>query len=487
MKFHFLLIFTQLFLSTNTFPQVFDNRVDLGLIEYNPIDEASGIVASRKNTDVLWTHNDSGDPNRIFGLNSQGEHLGVYTINGANARDWEDIAVGPGPTAGENYIYIANIGDNSVQYNTKYIYRVLEPDVSSNQSPVNTTLTNVETIAFQYPDGRRDAETIMIDPLNKDIYIVSKREQNVRVYRLAYPQSITQTIMAVHVATLDLTGGQSGALGRIVGGDISHTGHEILIKTRVKIYYWPRNAAENLLEAFAESPVILPYIEEPQGEAVAWSPDARGNYTVSEEPGGTPAHLYFYPRIDDPFPVELSFFTARLTDNIVVLEWSTESEINNYGFDVERSIKNDDWQKIGFVPGSGNSNSTNNYSFIDDDIPNANVLNYRLKQIDNDGSHEYSDEVLVRNPATSAFVLHQNYPNPFNPATKLNFTISEQSFVTLKVFDTLGNEIATLVNERLDSGAYEISFDAVNFKSGVYFYSLKTEKFVQTKKMTLIK
>lgn len=492
--YYLLIIFIQLVLNTNTFSQVFDSREDLGLIEYDPIDEASGIAASRKNTDVLWTHNDSGDLNRIYGLNTQGEHLGVYTISGANARDWEDIAVGPGPTAGENYIYVADIGDNSAQYETKYIYRVLEPDVSSTQDPVNITLTNVETISFQYPDGKRDAETIMIDPLNKDIYIVSKREEFVRVYRLAYPQSTTQTITAIHVATLDLTGGQGGALGRTVGGDISHTGFEILIKTRVKIYYWPRNASENLWEAFAVSPVTLPYIEEPQGEAVAWAPDARGYYTVSEEPGGTPAHLYFYPRIDDPVPVELSSFTARLTDNKVFLEWSTETEIGNYGFDVERSITNDDWKKIGFVPGSGNSSSIINYSFIDEDIPNASVLYYRLKQLDNDGSYEYSDEVLVAITATSDFDLHQNYPNPFNPSTKIKFQISDLpagrhgfGFVSLKVYDVIGNEIATLVNEEKAAGNYAVEFDATLLTSGIYFYRLQTNMFVKTKKMLLVK
>lgn len=472
-----------------TFSQVFDPREDLGLLEYNPIDEASGLAASRKNSDVLWTHNDSGDLNRIYGLNTNGKHLGVYTINGVNARDWEDIAVGPGPAAGENYIYIADIGDNNAQYDTKYIYRVLEPNVSSNQSPVNITLTNVETISFQYPGGNRDAEIIMIDPLNKDIYIVSKREEFVGVYRLAYPQSTTDLITAELKTTLDLTGGESGALGRTVGGDISYTGLEILIKTRVKIYYWPRNASENLWEAFAVNPVILPYIEEPQGEAVAWAPDALGYYTVSEENGGVSAHLYFYPRSegDPPFPVELSSFKVKLINNKVFLEWMTETEISNYGFDVERSIANDDWQKIGFVPGSGNSNSANHYSFIDEDIPNASVLYYRLKQIDNDGSYEYSNEVLVDNYVPSNFALHQNFPNPFNPSTKIKFVIPKSSFVNLKVYNVLGKEIAALVNEERPAGSYEVEFNATTLPSGVYFYQLRVGSFVETKMMLLLK
>jgi hypothetical protein len=157
--------------------QVFGNRQDLGLIQYNPITEASGIAVSRKNSDVLWTHNDSGDLNRIFAFNRQGDHLGVFNIAGVINRDWEDIAVGPGPINGKQYIYVGEIGDNNAAYNLKYIYRILEPDVSSTQSSIDTTLLNVEKITFQYPDGRRDAETLMVDPLTKDIYVVSKRGQ----------------------------------------------------------------------------------------------------------------------------------------------------------------------------------------------------------------------------------------------------------------------------------------------------------------------
>ena len=136
-------------------------------------------------------------------------HLGDSNINGVTNRDWEDIAVGPGPINGKQYIYIGEIGDNSAAYNLKYVYRVMEPDVNSSQNPIDTTLLNIQTISFQYPDGRRDAETFNDYPLTKDIYIVSKREDSVRVYLLSYPQSTTQTITAVHVAILNLTGGQN--------------------------------------------------------------------------------------------------------------------------------------------------------------------------------------------------------------------------------------------------------------------------------------
>ncbi|MFC1508902.1 kelch repeat-containing protein [Candidatus Omnitrophota bacterium] len=271
--------------TTTTYQQY---QQDMGLIEYGPISEASGIAASRKNEDVLWTHNDSGDSNRIFALDTQGRHLGVYTIEGADNRDWEDMAVGPGPVAGQHYIYIGEIGDNSAQHDLKLIYRVPEPDVHANQSPIDTTITGVETITFQYPDGNRDAETLMVDPLTKDIYVVSKREYSVRVYLATFPQSTTETIILDHAATLPLS--------LMVGGDISASGLEILMKSYDYMFYWSRTPEQSLPQVLENEPVIVPYIREPQGEAVCWASDGMGYYTISEEYQRS-AHLYFYPSL----------------------------------------------------------------------------------------------------------------------------------------------------------------------------------------------
>ena len=269
----------------------FGNKVDLGLIEHDPINEASGIAASRMNPDVLWTHNDSGSAS-VYAFNVQGKHLGVYSIAGANNRDWEDMALGPGPVDGQQYLYIGEIGDNNAQYDLKYIYRVPEPTADSNQLPVNRTITDVEKIAFRYPDGNRDAETLMIDPLTKDIYIISKWEANVKLYRAPYPQSTTDPITLDHVATLNLF--------FVVGGDISVSGFEILIKTYTNVYYWRLTPGQDPWEIFVDEPSILPYDMEPQGEAICWMPDGMGYYTVSEEMGDIPTHLYFYPRIGTP-------------------------------------------------------------------------------------------------------------------------------------------------------------------------------------------
>ncbi|MGD8306278.1 MAG: T9SS type A sorting domain-containing protein [Ignavibacteria bacterium] len=468
--------------------QVFEERTDLGVVEYGPIDEASGLAASRKNENVLWLHNDSGDLNRLFAMNTSGEHLGIYTIVGATNRDWEDIAVGPGPASGEHYIYIAEIGDNNAVYDTKYIYRVLEPVVDDEQSPVKVNITDVDIISFEYPDGNRDAETMMVDPLNNDIYIVSKREDEVRVYQLAYPQSTSSTITATHVETLELKAGLSTPGSWTVAGDISFSGLEILIKTRAHIFYWQRNEMDDLWDAFSVSPDTLPYTEEPQGEAVAWAPDSRGYYTVSEEVGGTPAHLYFYERVDDPFPVELTSFTATLYDDEVIVKWQTETEVNNFGFDIEESINKVAWQKIGFIPGAGNSNSPKSYTFTVDRNQRGESIYYRLKQIDNDGSYNYSD-VTELNLTTMKqdFVLLQNYPNPFNPITTINYFVTERGFVQLKLYDIIGNEILVLVNEEKLKGKYSVNFDGSSFSSGVYIYSVKVNEFFENKKMILLR
>jgi hypothetical protein len=273
----------------------FGNRIDCGLIEYNQIKEASGIATSRRNPGVLWTHNDSGDKNRLFALNTKGKHLGVYTIAGVAARDWEDIAIGPGPVEGQHYLYIGDIGDNGREYEYKYIYRILEPKVNSSQAPVDTTLFGAETIAVFYPRVNYDAEALMVDPLTKDIYILTKGDTSSHVFRAAYPQSLKRGTRLEHLATL--------RLGLVVGGDISPAGDEILVKIYPAIYYWHRLPEQYFEETFKKAPVVLPYIWEPQGEAVGWNADGNGYFTISEELGGIPAHLYFYPRVSvNPAP-----------------------------------------------------------------------------------------------------------------------------------------------------------------------------------------
>jgi len=185
-------------------------------------------------------------------------------------------------------------------------------------------------------------------------------------------------------------------------------------------------------------------------------------------------------------PVELVSFTSSIINNTVKLNWITATELNNSGFDIEKSIDNTNWNKIGFVIGNGTSTEVHNYSFADQ-TPFVGKSYYRLKQIDFDGTSEYSNTIEVTYGAVTDFALEQNYPNPFNPVTKIKYSIKEKGNVELKVFDMLGSEIATLVNEEQNVGHHEVNFDASALSSGVYLYTITSGSFMQTRKMLLMK
>ncbi|KAB2849051.1 MAG: S8 family serine peptidase [Ignavibacterium sp.] len=194
-------------------------------------------------------------------------------------------------------------------------------------------------------------------------------------------------------------------------------------------------------------------------------------------------------------PVELTSFSASADQNSVILSWSTATETNNAGFSVERKTPVDErWIEIGFVPGFGTTTEVRNYSYTDVNLLSG-LYSYRLKQIDYDGSVEYSNDVFAEIGLPETFSLMQNYPNPFNPTTNIKYAIVNKQFVTLKVYDVLGNEVVTLVNEYKPAGNYEINFDASELSSGVYYYQLKTgsselnsgQSFIAAKKMLLLK
>lgn len=266
----------------------FDERIARGLLEHDAIDEASGLAASRLNPGVLWTHNDSGDEPRLFALDAAGRHLGVYRLRGAEARDWEDLTVGPGPLPGRQYLYVADIGDNLARHGIKVVYRVPEPVVRPDQEPIESWLGGVEALRFRYPDGRRDAEALMVDPLTRDLIVISKRESRVRVYVAPFPQPTDSLPTLTFAGALPFT--------RVTAADCSADGSEVLVKTYGRIRYWVRGPGESLAAALMRPAHVVPYRYEPQGEAVAWAFDGSGYYTLSEEKDRVPAVLYFYPR-----------------------------------------------------------------------------------------------------------------------------------------------------------------------------------------------
>jgi hypothetical protein len=192
-----------------------------------------------------------------------------------------------------------------------------------------------------------------------------------------------------------------------------------------------------------------------------------------------------------PLPVELAFFTGSLNGNDVELRWRTETEINNYGFYIERATEESNWTVLGYVEGHGNTNSPKHYTYIDSDIYEFRNYDYRLKQTDNDGTFEYSDVVTVTVGAPVLYSLSQNYPNPFNPETRIDYTIPEEQNVSLRVYNMLGELVQELVNEVKPAGTYTVTFNHSSadrgLASGIYVYVLKTPTFVSNRKMTFLK
>jgi len=202
-------------------------------------------------------------------------------------------------------------------------------------------------------------------------------------------------------------------------------------------------------------------------------------------------------RFIEPFdvaavPVELTSFTANVSNGSVVLNWSTSTETNNSGFEILRSAQNEnDWQKIGFVPGFGTTTEPKSYSYNDETVTSGKYY-YKLKQIDYDGSHSFSDVAEVDISLPTVFALEQNYPNPFNPSTSIQFSLPVDANVTIVVYNLVGEKVADVVSGDFSAGQHNVNFDASSLTSGVYFYRIDVtasngSNFSSVKKMTVLK
>ena len=195
--------------------------------------------------------------------------------------------------------------------------------------------------------------------------------------------------------------------------------------------------------------------------------------------------------INGVVPVELTSFNAAAMKNAISLKWETATETNNHGFEVEKSLDNRNYMKIGFVQGHGTSSERNSYNFVDKNV-HSNKYYYRLKQLDNDGSFNYSKVVEVNYTVINNFGLTQNYPNPFNPTTSIQFSLPIESQVTVKLFNSVGQEVALLTNGQFALGNHSLKIDASSFSSGTYIYTISARgidgsEFTQSKKMVLMK
>ncbi len=185
-------------------------------------------------------------------------------------------------------------------------------------------------------------------------------------------------------------------------------------------------------------------------------------------------------------PVELTSFGATSIGTDVELNWTTATETNNQGFEVQRMSDGGSFGQVGYTAGFGTTTEPKAYSFTDSKLEAGNYT-YRLKQIDFDGSYEYSDEVNVDVELPLEYSLEQNYPNPFNPSTTIKYSIPEDGFVKLAVYNMLGEEVASIVNTTQKAGRYELNFDASQLSSGVYVYRIEATNFTSSKKLVLMK
>ena len=266
-----------------------------GEVSNNLLDEVSGLVASRKNPSALWVHNDSGHPSELYLISTQGHVLAIYRLPDAEHFDWEDIAIGPGPVVGETYLYIGDIGDNVAMYDERYVHRFVEPTYTETSAMVIDTIADYDRLGFFYREGSVDAETLLLDPTTQDLFVLTKEMRAIRVYRFRYPSAPPFRQPAELVATLPFEG--VNLLDRLVGGDISSDGKEVLLKTYEHILYWHRADTTISIPTLLQLPAdTLPYAVEPQGEAIGFAADGSGYYTLSEQNFGADIYLYFYPR-----------------------------------------------------------------------------------------------------------------------------------------------------------------------------------------------
>ncbi|GGI26937.1 hypothetical protein [Pedobacter mendelii] len=252
------------------------------------LSEISGLFISKDN--LFFVHNDSGDTSRFFTIDAKGKLISTLYFKGDPSKkhfgvtDCEDIAGGPGPVKNKSYIYLGDIGDNGGNRPYVTVYRFAEPSKFSSNMQIES-----EAVHLKYPNGQQDAETLMVDPILKELIIISKRQDTVGIYSTALFFKNKDTLTMKKQGSLFLAG--KGLAKYVVSGDISRDGRQIILKTYTNVYYWQRNGKESISQTLKRMPIKLPYILERQGEAIGFSPDGKTYYCISE---GKNAVIYRY-------------------------------------------------------------------------------------------------------------------------------------------------------------------------------------------------
>lgn len=415
----------------------FNPAAQVGQVKNSSLPEISGIAASGQNPGVLWVHNDSGDTARVFAMNPDGTHLGIFYLDGAVNVDWEDMEIGPGPIAGQDYLYLGDTGDNNLARTSITIYRVPEPALTGLALPITVTLTGVEALPMQYPGGvKYDAETLLVDPVSGNIYIVTRdRALTGTTYVFRYPWPQQPNVLF----TLELVATISSSV-EIKGGDVSAAGDRVILRPHSKTQpvngmLWYRPAGSALESVFATAPCSAPLVFEPQGEAIGFTPDGTGYYTISE---GVAQPIYFYGPLTPP-TAPASGSARALSSTQVQLSW-TDNANNESGYVIQRLADGGvTFTQLPSLP----ANTTN---YTDSSLTPSTTYSYWIAAINNAGASSYLGPIQV---TTSA-------PPPPAPSAPINLSaaVISKSQINLKWTDTASNE---------DGFTIERSTDGVTF------------------------
>jgi len=431
----------------------FGSGVQIGQVQNSALLEISGVVASRKNASVLWVHNDSGDTARVFAMTTSGTHLGTYNLSGATAVDWEDIAMGPGPATGVDYLYISDTGDNDRIRDSITIYRVPEPKVSASQNPVPVDLGNVEALPMRYLVAKYDCETLLVDPLSGDILLVTRDRINEgRFYVFSYPAA--QQVPGV-MFTLQQPVASFPWNVQVKGGDVSAAGDMVILRPHsssvaVNALWWQRivGPTEPLLNVFSRAACPVPVVFEPQGEAIAFRPDGLGYYTISE---GSAQPIYFY-RWELPPNAPSDLTATAVSSSRIDLFWRDNSD-NETGFAIERSTDNVTltFAQIATV-------GPNGVGYTDSTVAGATTYYYRVRAFNTAYASAYSQIAGATTPAAP--------PAPPAAPGSLQATAVSKSQINLSWADNSSDETGFRIERGLTSTSFaEIAVVGANVRA----------------------
>ena len=450
------------------------------------------VVIDKNNSSLMYCGGGDNSSTEYAGVWRNNNALNATTTTGWSFLSGTGIASDPGNSY---YPQVSAIGlSQSTSANILYFGTSkgqVKKVTNSNATPIVTDVTGSSFPSDAY------VSCIGVDPTNSDKAIVAFSNYNVQSLWYTSDGGITWT---------DIEGNLSGSTGPSIRWvsifDVSGTTHYFLA-TSIGVYF--TTTLDGSSTVWSQETASATTIGNVVCDMLDWR-SADNTLAVATHGRGV-----FTTQISAPLPVEITSFTATSNGSKVVLNWQTATKVNNYGFEIQRqnvtqiasNLSNEDWETIGFIQGSGNSNSPKSYEFVDES-PLSDSAEYRLKQIDTDGCFTYYDEtVQVAGYSTTdvndanvqiEYSLSQNYPNPFNPTTQISYEIPENCFVNLVVYNSIGQKVVELVNEQQTKGKYSVQFDASNpdgsgrgLTSGVYIYKLQVGKFSTVKKMLLMK